>query len=249
MNKNLELFYILPYTKKYNAGYHYYNDEICCNDYKDASFCIWQDDSLFFETEEQLLKYFYQNSHKPIPEVYKIRYIENFNGMDDVIQITNLGNNVTSFYTILNSKSYACYNFKISNFCRKYVWEDDYISKVETKFRLKDMYCEFSKRGVKLKCDILKKNKDKTNNFEFIGDPYYIVDAIKMKEKQLILYRHNYEKLNWNEIENILKQYLEVEDVNRLLYEPEDILQEIYFGESKTDLPKKKILLKSKNNK
>lgn len=237
--KDLELFYILPYTKKYNAGHHYYNDEICCNDYKDAFFSTWYGKSLFFETEKELLNYFYQNSHNPIPVVYKIRYVENFKGLDDVIQITDLGNNTTAFYTILNSNSYAYFNFQISEFCGKNVWQDCIFPIEESNFRLKDVYEGFSKRGIKLKCNVLKKNIDKTKLFEFIGDPYYIVDAIQMKDKQLILYRNNHNKARRYETEELLKQYLPIEEVNRLLFEVENPLQEIFFGQNGPVLTKK----------
>lgn len=241
MNKknDLELFYILPYTKKYNTGHHYYNDEICCNDYKDASFSIWYGDSLFFETEKQLLSYFSQNAHNPIPIIYRIRYMENFKGLDDIIQITNLGNNTTGFYTMLDKNRYAWFNLKISEFCGKNVWQDDILKNDEGNFRLKDMFEEFSKRGIKLKCNVLKKNIDKTKCFEFIGDPYYIGDAIQMKDKQLILYRQNPTKPRLYEIEELLKQYLPVEEVNRLLCEVDNPLQEIFFGQSGSSLTKK----------
>lgn len=248
--KDIELFYVLPYTKKYIAGYHYYNDDICCNDYKNASFNSWYGNSLFFDTEKDLLNYFYQNPHNPIPIVYKIRYVGNFKGLDDVIQITNLLNNATGFYTILNPKSYAYFDFNSSEFCGKYVWRDNFLKQIEeSKFRLKDMYEEFSKRGIKLKYNVLNTHLDKTNFFEFIGDPYYIVDAIKMKDKQLILYRYDYNKLRPYEIEKFLKQHLSVEEVNRLLCESENPLQEIFFGSN--DPVKEQIgpvLLKRKNS-
>lgn len=248
MKKNeLELFYILPYTKKFNASHHYYNDEICTNDYKDASFSTWYGKSLFFETEKELLNYFYQNPHNPIPKVYRIKYVGFFKGLDDVIQITDLRNSTTSFYTILNSNSYAYYNFNISEFCGKYVWQDVIFPMEESKFRLKDMYEEFSKQGIKLKCNVLKKQIDKTKFFEFVGDPYYIVDAIQMKDKKLILFRYNHNKARGYEIEELLKEYLPVEEVKRLLYEEENPLQEIFFGQNEPRLVKKLAPKNTKN--
>jgi len=227
---NLELYYILPYTKKYNAGHHFYNDEICCSDYKDSSFSTWYGNSLFFETEKELLNYFYQNPHNPTPEVYRIQYIGHFKGLDDVIQITELRNNSSGFYTILNKDSFAWFSFKVSEFCGKYVWQDTIFPIEESRFILKDIYKEFHKRGIKFKYDVLKKNIDKSKWFEFVGNPYCIVDAIQMKDKQLILYRYNPKQLRKYEEEELLKQYLSEEEIYRLLYELENPLQEIFFG-------------------
>lgn len=193
MDKELELFYILPYTKKYDSGGHYYNDDKCCIDYRPASESIWNGEPLVFDEKEQLLNWFIQNIGEPIPTVYRIRYIANYQGIDDVIKITNLNNGKTGYYTALNKNSYAWYDAKKSESCGKNVWDYHYTFEFDNKvlFRFKYIYEEFSKRGIKIKCNVYKNDIDRTNCFDFIGDPFYRIDREKMKTKQLVLYvRH-----------------------------------------------------------
>ena len=189
MNKDLELFYILPYTKHYNNGYHYHNDETCCTDYRPASVSIWNDAPLFFDEKEQLLNWFYQNADKPIPTVYRIKYVNNYLGIDDVIKITNLSNGKTGYYTALSEDSYAKYDASKSELYGKIVWEDCYSFRYDPKtlFRFKDIYDAFIKRGIKIEYNVYKKDIDEKTRFEFIGDPFYSKE--EAKGKKLVLYR------------------------------------------------------------
>lgn len=221
---DLVLFYILPYTKRYSDGHHYYNDEISCMDYKSSNITIWKGESLFFDDKDQLLNWFYANTDKPIPSVYRIKYLENYKGLDDVIELTNLSSNVTTYHTILNKKTCAYYDVKKSESCGKDVWVPYPLDKTAETFDIRDMYDEFTKRGIKLKCDVFKKNIDKVNCFEFIGDPFHIVDAYKMQTKKLILYKENKIRLNRYEKEAFLKQILPAEEVERILQEEIELI-------------------------
>lgn len=193
MNKkdDLELFYILPYTKRYNSGYHYRNDDTGCTDYKAPSMSIWKGNSLFIEDKEKLLQWFYENPDNPIPVVYRIKYLSNYKGLDDIIKITNLSNNKTSYYTILNKDKYAWYDTEKSEYYGKDIWQWDFLNNSNQTINIKDIYEEICKRGIKIKCNVFKKNIDKTECFEFIGDPFYRAESEKMKNKKLILYRRH----------------------------------------------------------
>ena len=184
MNNELELFYILPHITNYNSGGNYRNDDTGCIDYSEPCLIICRGSSLFFDSKEQLLNYFYENAHKTIPVVYRIKYIDSYKGLDDVIKITDLSNNATTYHTMLNQYKCAYYNEEKSESCGKDVWEQypSYIS--SEKFSVKDIYEELKKRGIKI-----KSNVDKIKYFEFIGDPFYREEREKMKNKQLILYR------------------------------------------------------------
>ena len=45
---DLELFYILPYTKSYNSGGYYRSDETCSIAYRSTSETIWNGNPLVF---------------------------------------------------------------------------------------------------------------------------------------------------------------------------------------------------------
>ena len=102
-------------------------------------------------------------------------------------------NNETKFYTAINKDAYAWYDVEKSEIYGKDVWNYCYRYRYSIegneKFILKDIYEEFSKRDIKIKCNVYKKDVDKTEYFEFVGDPFYLSGKEKAKNKQLILYR------------------------------------------------------------
>ena len=186
--KDLELFYILPYTKSYNSGGYYRSDETCSTAYRSPSVSIWNGNPLVFDEKEQLLNWFYQNADKPIPNVYRIRYIANYLGVDDVIKITNLKDGKTEYYTALDEDSYAKYDASMSKLYDKNIWEYCYSFRYDDKalFRFEYIYNEFIKRGIKIKFNVYEKNIDKKECFEFVGDPRY--EKEKAKGKKLVLH-------------------------------------------------------------
>lgn len=190
MNKELELFYILPYTKNYNSGGHYYNDDKGCVDYSPASVDTWTCSPLIFDKKEQLLNWFCQNPDKPIPIIYKIKFIANYQGVDDVIKITNLNNGKTDYYTALSKNYYAWYDEHSSKLHNKIIWDYRYMHEI---FNFDYIYTGFSKRGVEIKFNAYKNDDatDKINCFEFFGDIFYCEERKKAKNKTLILYRNN----------------------------------------------------------
>lgn len=184
---NLKLFYIQPYEKNYNSGYHYKNDDTGCMDYMPASETIWEHNAKIFDSKEQLLKWFYKNADYPIPTVYIMQYVGNYKGLNDVIKITNLSDDTVGYYTALNKEMYAWYDAKESKYFEKNLWKSGYT--FNGKFSFEFIYNEFIKRGIKIECNVFENNIDKRKNFEFIGDPFYRTDRETMKEKKLILYR------------------------------------------------------------
>lgn len=199
MNKKdeLELFYILPYTKSYNSGGYYRSDETCSIAYRSPSKSIWNKEPLVFDKKEELLNWFYQNSDNPIPIVYRIKYIANYLGVDDVIKITNLKDNKTEYYTALSEDSYAKYDASKSELYDKNVWEECYSFRYDDKalFRFEYIYNEFIKRGIKIKFNVYKKVVDEKERFEFIGDLLSKKDRKEAEGKKLVLYRSN--PINW----------------------------------------------------
>ena len=188
-NIDLELFYILPYTKSYDCGGYYRSDETCSTAYRPPSVSVWNGSSLLFEDKEELLKWFYNNSGKPIPAVYRIKYIDNYLGVDDVFKITNLKDGKTEYYTALSEDYYAKYDADMSKLYEKNVWVDYYLFRYgeNASIRLDNIYAAFSKRGIKIKYDVYKKAIDKKEFFEFIGDPFF--EKEEAKGKKLVLYR------------------------------------------------------------
>lgn len=189
-NKDLELFYILPYTVSYISGGYFKNDETCSIDHKATSMSVWPEEPLVFDEKEELFRWFCENAGKPIPTVYRIKYIDNYLGVDDVFKITDLKDNKTRYYTALSEELYAMYDAIESKICGKNVWISEYLSKYDNtslKFRFKYIYKEFIKRGIKIKFNVYEKDIDVKNRFEFIGDPYY--EKEKAQEKKLVLYK------------------------------------------------------------
>lgn len=194
-NENdLELFYIVPYAKSYNSGGYYRSDETCSTAYKAPSESIWNGKPLFFDEKEQLLNWFYQNAGNHIPNVYRIRYIANFQCIDDVFEITNLKDGKIEYYTAVCENYYAKYDEDMSMRYGKIVWEDFYSYKYDDKasLRFEYIYNEFIKRGIKIKFNVFKKDIDKKTCFEFIGDPLYEKD--KVEGKKLVLYKPSHKR-------------------------------------------------------
>ena len=191
MNKKdeLELFYILPYTKVYTNGGYYKNDDTGCIDYKTGHTRIWPGSPLFFEEKEQLLKWFYVNNDKPIPKVYRIKYLSNYKGLDDVFKITDLANDATRYYKIIDKYHYVWFDMGKSESCEKNVWQLGFLMDINGTFRFENIYEEFDKRGIKIKnkSNLNKKNKGKIKGFDFIGDPF----SEKAKGKKLVLYKES----------------------------------------------------------
>ena len=189
---DLELFYILPYTKSYDKnGVAYYPINNSSLDYKTIIEGHWNNKSIFFDNKEQILKLFCKNSNQPIPTIYRIKYIANYKGLDDVFKITNLCNNETKYYTALNKNKIICYDVINSEFLKKYVWNYSYVPNQNDRFILKDIYKEFYKRGIKIKCNVYEKTQeqdiDKEDYFEFIGNPFNSYGQKEIKTKKLIL--------------------------------------------------------------
>lgn len=191
-NNNLELFYIVPYTKSYNSGGYYRSDETCSTTYRAPSESIWNGDPLFFDEKEQLLNWFYQNAGNPIPNVYRIRYIANYQGVEDVFKITNLEDGKIEYYTALSENYYAKYDEDMSKRSGKIVWKPLYSHKYDDKASLRFVYIydEFIKRGIKIRFNVYEKSFDERIRFEFIGDPLY--EKEKAAGKKLVLYRPSY---------------------------------------------------------
>lgn len=186
--KDLELFYILPYTVSYNSGGYYKDDDTGGIGYNPPSKSVWNGDSLIFEEKEDLLKWFYKNAGKQIPTVYRIKYIDNYLGVDDVFKITDLKDDKTEYYTALSEDSYAMYDENNSKIYDKNIWKPVYAFRYDTnrKFRFEYIYEEFIKRGIKIKFNVYEKNIDIKTRFEFIGDPRYERKAAE--GKKLVLY-------------------------------------------------------------
>lgn len=193
-NKDLELFYIVPYTKSYNSGGYYRSDKTCSTEYRSPSESVWYGNPIFFNNKEQVLNWFYKNTGNPIPNVYRIKYIANYQGIDDVFKITNLKDGKIEYYTAVSENFYAKYNEDMSNHYGKIIWEYIYSHKYDDKvsLRFKYIYDEFIKRGIKIKFNVYDKKTDETTRFEFIGDPLY--EKEKVKEKKLILYRPSHKR-------------------------------------------------------
>ena len=191
MNKKneLELFYILPYTKSYDCGGYYRSDETGSTAYRPPSESIWNGNPLIFDEKEQLLNWFFQNAGNPIPNVYRIKYIANCFGVDDVIKITNLENDETEYYTVLDEDFYAKYDEDLSKFYNKHIWEDFDSFRYSDKelFRFEYIYKELIKRGIEIKFNVYKEKINKKERFEFIGDPFF--EEEQAKGKNLVLYR------------------------------------------------------------
>lgn len=190
---DLELFYIHPYTKHYNSGGYYRNDETGCIDYLPSSEYYEYKKPLIFDDKEQLLNWFYKNVDKRIPTVYRIKYIGNYQGLDDVIKITNITTGGTGYYTTLNKERYVRYDRKSSEKTDKFFWIDALSYKCI--FEFKYIYEELIKRGIKPKYNVYKEDIDKTNCFEYIGDPFYYSERTKAEGKKLVLYHEK--KIFW----------------------------------------------------
>lgn len=188
-NKELVLYYILPYRQSFNPGGYYPSNETGCTSYRKASYSFFRENSVFFDDKEQLLNWFLANTDRQIPVVYRIKYLENYKGIDDVIQMTNLSSSFTGYYTILNKNCYAKFDAEKSEACEKNVWISLYLNPDGETYRIRDIYDEFAKRGIKIKCNIYEKNMDKTECFEFVGDPFYSPEKEDAKGKKLVLYR------------------------------------------------------------
>ena len=145
-NKDLELFYILPYTKSYVSGGYYKNDDTGCIDYKSGHTRIWPGSPLFFDKQEQLLKWFYENTDNPIPGVYRIKYLSNYKGLDDVFKITDLANDGTRYYKVIDKYHYVWFDMEKSESCEKNVWQLGFLMDINGTFRFENIYEEFDKR-------------------------------------------------------------------------------------------------------
>lgn len=190
----LELYYIFPYTKSYNNASdveYVVNNSSCESDYRIISEGEWNNNSRFFEDKDELLKWFCRNSNQPIPQIYRIKYIANYKGLDDVFKITDLSDGETKYYTALNENEIVSYDALKSEFLGKYVWDYSYVPNQKNRFVLKDIYKEFCKRGIKIKYNIYEKTQeqdiDKKECFEFIGNPYNQLGQKEIKSKKLIL--------------------------------------------------------------
>ena len=182
---DLELFYILPYSKSYDINNSSFSD------YRIISEGSCNNNSRFFEDKDQLLKWFCKNTTQPIPQIYRIKYIANYKGLDDVFKITNLSDGETKYYTALNENEIVSCDEIRSELLGKYVWDYSYVPNQKNRFILKDIYKEFCKRGIKFKYNIYQKtNKqdiDKKECFEFVGNPYNQSGQKEIKTKKLIL--------------------------------------------------------------
>lgn len=196
--KDLELFYILPYTKSYNSGGYYRNDDTGCTDYIPPSIKDIKGGSIFFDDKETLLEWFYKNPDAPIPKVYRVKYFSSYKGLDDVFKITNLCNGKTKYLTAFDEEYYLLYDEEKSELCGKDVWCPKYCGLFsvmrEENIKLQDLYEEFTKRGIKIKYNVYKKNRfkkniDKTSCFDYEGDPLVYPGRDEVKNKKLILYR------------------------------------------------------------
>ena len=194
----LELYYILPYRKSYNSGGYYRNDDTGCKDYIPPSINNINGASIFFDGKETLLEWFYKNPDEPIPQVYRVKYISNYKGLDDVFKITNLCNGKIKYLTAFDEECYLLYDQETSELCKKDVWCRNFYGRYSDKrvenIKLKDLYEEFSKRGIKIKYNVykkkrFKKNIDKTSFFDYIGDPTVYPGKDEVKTKKLILYK------------------------------------------------------------
>lgn len=187
---NKSLFFIIPYETVYHNGGYFYDDETCATGYRPSSTDTFIGDPLIFDKSSDLLQWFYENAtKKTIPRIYKINYIGNYKGLDDVIKMTNLSNNETKYYTALNQEYCACYLGKESERCNKYVWDYFLTRPFGSMLSLKQIYKAFSERGIDIKCNVYENNEDKRKCFEFCGEPSLPRNREKIKTKKLILYR------------------------------------------------------------
>lgn len=195
--KDIEFFYVLPYIESYNSGGYYRSDETCSINYKAPSLNHINSIPLVFDDKEELLNYFLSHPGNPTPPVYRIKYINNYLGIDDVIKITNLNDNTTGYYTALNMDAYAKYDEVKSKMSNKNIWEYCYSYRYDDKalFNFEKIYNELIKRKAPIKYNVYKKNTDINKRFEYIGDPFYEKENIK--EKKLILYKPNLLKSCW----------------------------------------------------
>lgn len=194
----LELFYILPYRKSYNSGGYYRDDDTGCTAYRPSSINNINGSSMFFDNKETLLEWFYKNSDNPIPKVYRVKYISNYKGLDDVFKITNLSNGKTKYITAFDEEYYLVYDEETSKLCEKDVWCcifcGRYSAMREENIKLEDLYGEFLRRGIKIKYNVykkkrFKKNIDKTSCFDYVGDPLLYPGKEEAQNKKLILYK------------------------------------------------------------
>ncbi len=188
MNENdIELLYIVPYEISYDGGEYYYSDEINSDVYIPAHTSTYKKSPLFFDNIKQLQKWFYKNAGNPIPKVYRIKYLSTFKGIDNVLKITNLQNDKTRFFSILNKEYSLEHDVRGSILYKNNIWEE--VLNKFVGFNLRKIYNEFQKRGVKI---------SRSNNelkFDCICDVYY--ESSKMEGKKLVLNRENPELQKW----------------------------------------------------
>ena len=83
------------------------------------------------------------------------------------------------------------YDEEISELCKKDVWCRNFYGRYSDKrvenIKLKDLYEEFSKRGIKIKYNVYEKKRFKKNID--IGDPTVYPGKDEVKTKKLILYK------------------------------------------------------------
>lgn len=129
-----------------------------------------------------MLNWIIRNNGKPIPTIYRIKYISNCFGVDDVIKITNLNDGKTEYSTF----TYAIYDEKESERYKVNVWEYIFDGDSKSKIQLEVIYKEFIKRGIKLNFDITEESLDRREIFDFVGDP--LVKRKEFQGKKLILH-------------------------------------------------------------
>ena len=154
---------------------------------------------MVFDKKEELLNWFIQNAGNPIPTVYKVMFLANYQGVDDVIKITDLGDGVTYYYTALSENEYAFYKESSCKFDNMITWIYEYCFKHDRKktFYFDFLYEEFIKKGAKIKYNVYKENIDRTNCFEFVGDPLCYANREEAKGKKLILYKPSPSRSCW----------------------------------------------------
>lgn len=181
MQKNLNLYYFVPYRTYHNEG-GYYKSDYGYTRYADASDYKSYSAYQIFETKEQLADWFCQHAEEGynIPTIYIARFIGRHLSVDDVIEITNLKDNTIGYYTVLDEETYAAYDDYRSKLRDAIIWErrplGDEVDVKNQNFRVKAIYEALKERDVQMKHDISDPEVNREEEFFYRGSLQYAYD-------------------------------------------------------------------------
>ncbi len=118
----------------------------------------------FFENSEEIKQWFLENIGCPIPQIYKLEYLEVFEEVKDVIKISDVGNDNYTYWTAVNKNSLIKYLIE------KKEWREYVRFGVESPLRFfAAIYNAFEERGIKLN-NVFKNNNDRISEFDVLNE-------------------------------------------------------------------------------